>query len=364
MNFFKYFLLTLLLIPIAFLLQSCVSQLKYNRLSTEVSSLRNERDEALKRSETSKIDGIRLDKENKALQEENHKLKLDSAQSGAMYRKNKQLLADLFDKYDRLDKSYNSLLSNSNNERGFTEKELKRKEDDLARREKELADAKTAAAQTQAELEKKKEEAAKLGQDVNSKDTQIKDMQTKIAAKEKAIQDIKAKMSSALLTLNNTDLQVSEKDGKVYVVLPNRTLFATGSYTLQSLGKEAVTKVAQVLASNPDLDVSIEGHTDNTPFKPAAAVPAKAKKGAKKPAIAPATVIKDNWDLSSLRAASVAKVFYTYGIAGNRISASGKGEFYPLDISQSEEAKARNRRIEIVISPKLSVLYELLNGTK
>lgn len=356
MNTIKY----LLLIPIAFILQSCVSQLKYNRLSTEVSSLRNERDEALKRSETAKIDGIRLDKENKAFQEENHKLKLDSSQSGAMYRKNKQLLADLFDKYDRLDKSYNSLLSNSNSERGFTEKELKRKEDDLARREKELADAKAAAALTQSELEKKKEEAAKLGQDVNTKDTQIKDMQTKIAAKEKAIQDIKAKMGAALLTLNNTDLQVSEKDGKVYVVLPNRTLFGTGSYTLQPKGQEAVIKVAQVLASNPDLDVSIEGHTDNTPFKPAA--PAKAKKGAKKPLASP-SVIKDNWDLSSLRAASVAKVFYTYGIAGNRITSSGKGEFYPLDISNSEEAKARNRRIEIVISPKLSVLYDLLNGT-
>lgn len=348
----------LLAIPLVVLLQSCVSQLRYNRLSTEVSNLRNERDEALKRSETSKIDVVRLEKDNKALTDENQKLKLDSSQSGAMYRKNKQLLSDLFEKYDRLDKSYNSLLSNSNNERGFTEKELKRKEDDLARREKELADAKAQMAVTQAELDKKKEEAAKLSQDVGSKESQIKEMQTKIASKEKVIQDIKAKMSSALLTLNNSDLQVSEKDGKVYVVLPTRTLFSTNSYALQPAGKEAVIKVAQVLASNPDLDVSIEGHTDNTPFKPSPA--AKAKKGAKKPVAAP-TPVKDNWDLSALRAASVAKVFYTYGIAGNRISASGKGEFYPLDFSNSEEAKARNRRIEIVLSPKLSVLYQMLN---
>jgi len=338
---------------------SCVSQLKYNRLSTEVSGLRNERDEAMKKAESTRIENVSQDKELKKLQDEIGKLKLDSAQSGMMYRKNRQLLNDLFDKYDRLDKSYNSLLSNSSNERTLTEKELQRKEADLARREKELADAKVAAASTQAELEKKKEEAAKLSQDVGTKDNQIKEMKSKLAAKEKAMQDIKSKMSEALLTLNNSELQVTEKEGKVYVVLPNRTLFGTGSYSLQPAGKDAVQRVAQVLAQNPDLDVSIEGHTDNSPFKPAPA--AKPKKGAKKP-VAAASSVKDNWDLSSLRAASVAKVFYTYGIAGNRISAAGKGEFYPLDNSNSEEAKARNRRIEIVISPKLSVLYDLING--
>jgi len=340
---------------------SCVSQLKYNRLNTEVSGLRNERDEALKKSETGKIDIIRLEKDLKRIDEENAKLKLDSASSGAMYRKNKQLLNDVFDKYDRLDKSYNSLLANSSNERSLTEKDLQRKEQDLARREKELADAKAASAVTQSELEKKKEEAANLSQVVGAKDSRIKEMETQLAVKDKAMREIKAKMTSALLTLNNSNLQVSQKDGKVYIVLPNQTLFSTGSYSLQPAGLDAVRTVAKVLIQNPDLEVSVEGHTDISPFMPKPAKPV-AKKG-KKPApkMATGSVIKDNWDLSSLRATTVARALYLQGVAGNRIVATGKGEFYPLDNAVGEDARLRNRRIEIVIAPNLSTLYEMIN---
>jgi chemotaxis protein MotB len=352
-----------LLVLIGF--SSCVSQLRYNRLNAEVSGLRNDRDEALKRSETARIDVVRLEKENKSLQEENHKLKLDSAQSGAMYRKNRALLNDVFDKYDRLDKSYNSLLANSSNERGFTEKEIQRKEQELNKKEKELNELKAQVTQAQQDLEKQKEEASRLNQQVGAKDNRIKEMESQLAAKDKAMMDIKARMTSALLTLGNANLQVSQREGKVYVILPNQTLFATGSYALQQAGKDAIQRVAQVLMQNPDLEVSVEGHTDVSPFKskPAPA-PKKGKAGAKKPAAVPAATIKDNWDLSSLRAATVARELYMQGISGSRISATGKGEFYPLDMAMSEEARARNRRIEIVISPKLASLYQMLNGTE
>lgn len=358
MKLLKVNLLLLMLIGFS----SCVSQLRYNRLNAEVSSLRNERDDALKRSETARIDVVRLEKDNKSLQEENHKLKLDSAQSGAMYRKNRALLNDVFDKYDRLDKSYNSLLANSSNERGFTEKEIQRKEQELNKKEKELNDLKAQISQAQQDLEKQKEEANRLNQQVGAKDNRIKEMESQLAAKDKAMMDIKARMTSALLTLGNANLQVSQRDGKVYVILPNQTLFRTGSYSLQQAGKDAIQRVAQVLMQNPDLEVSVEGHTDVSPFraKPTPA-PKKGKAGAKKPAAAAPSPIKDNWDLSSLRAATVARELYMQGIAGSRISATGKGEFYPLDMAMSEEARARNRRIEIVISPKLASLYQMLN---
>jgi len=360
-TFQRYLIKCSVLISSVVCLQSCVSQLKYNRLSTEVSSLRNERDETMKRAESAKIDNLKLEKENKKLEEENGKLKLDSAQSGAMYRKNKMLLNDVFDKYDRLDKSYNSLLANSSSERGFTEKELQRRESDLVKKEKEMVEMKVQIAQAQAELDKKKDETSKLTQDVGAKDSKIKDMESQLAVRDKAMQDVKAKMTSALMTLNNTNLQVSQKEGKVYVVLPNQTLFGTGSYTLQKAGSDAISKVAQVLIQNPELEVSVEGHTDVSPFKPAKAIPSKKRKaGAKKTAAKPTGGIKDNWDLSSLRATTVARALYLQGISGSRISAIGKGEFYPLDNALSEEAKLRNRRIEIVISPNLSKLYELI----
>ena len=340
---------------------SCVSQLKYNRLSAEVSGLRNERDEALKKSEQLRVEDIVEDKEQKNLVDNLvqankyiSRLKHDSALTTSMFNK-------LNDVHERLNVSYNALLANSSTDKASTEKELLSKEQDLARREKELADAKSEMAATHLELGKKKEEAMRLNQDLGSKDNRIKEMEAQMAAKDKAMMDIKAKMTSALLTLGNSNLQVSQKDGKVFVVLPNQTLFSTGSYSLQPAGKDAISRVAMVLMQNPDLEVSVEGHTDVSPFKPKAAP--VAKKGKKPVKAAALSVIKDNWDLSSLRAATVARELYLQGIAGSRISATGKGEFYPLDLSFSEEARMRNRRIEIVISPKLSALYQMLDNS-
>lgn len=350
--------LNFILFPLLISLGSCVSQLKYDRLNTEVSGLRNERDEALKRAESSKLDVVRLEKENKVLTEETGKLKLDSANSGIMYRKNKQLLNDLFDKYDRLDKSYNSLLSNSQNERALTEKDVLRKEQEIQKKEKELNEVKEQIAKATAELERKKEETANLSKEVGTKDSKIKDMEARIAQKEKTMQDIKAKLSSALLTLNNANLEVTQKEGKVYVVLPNKTLFSLGDYKLQKEGIKAIQSVSRILIQYPDLEVAVEGHTDNTPIKPKA----PAKKGSKTSVAAGG--IRSNWDLSALRAATVAEELYKEGVPGNRITAAGRGEFQPLDISNSEIAKQRNRRIELIIAPKLSVLYDLIDTEK
>jgi len=339
---------------------SCVSQLKYDRVTSEVSSLRNEKDEALKKAESSNLNGIRLDKENKAFEDEVAKLKLDSTQSGAMYRKNKLLLDDVFDKYDRLDKSYKSLLGNSTSERSFTEKEVQRKEADLIKKEKELEGMKTQIMAAQAELDKKKEEAVKLSQVLGTKDNRIKDMEAQIAAKDKKMADFKAKMTEALLVLNNAELEVTLKDGKVYVMLPQQTLFGIGSYVLDKNGKTAINQVSKILVQNPDLEVSVEGHTDNTPYRPYETTQS-VKKGASKKSDSSPECPQDNWDLSCLRAATVAREMYSLGVLGNRIGATGKGEFYPLDISNSEIAKMKNRRIEIVISPKLTALYDILN---
>ena len=343
-------------------LQSCVSQLKYNRKIIEVSNLRNELEEAIKKSEKLRIEDILEDKEQKKIAEDLGqankyitRLKNDSALTASMYNK-------LNDVHDRLNASYNSLLANTSTDKAMTEKELLRKEQDLVRREKELADAKSEMAATQLELGRKKDEAFRLNQDLGSKDNRIKEMESQLAARDKAMMEFKSKMTAALLTLNNSNLQVSQKDGKVYVVLPNATLFNTGSYSLQPAGADAVLKVAQVLIQNPELQVSVEGHTDISPFKPATSAPVKkGKTSAKKQTTKSASTVKDNWDLSSLRAATVARALYMRGVSGSRISATGKGEFYPLDISMSEEAKMRNRRIEIVISPNLSKLHEILD---
>jgi chemotaxis protein MotB len=354
----------------SFLMVSCVSQLKYNRVSEEVVGLRNEREGLQKRAESLKVQLEKTSKELADLKDVNDALKRDSAQSGAMYRRNKELLDDVFDKYDRLNKSYNTLLANSSSEQKETDQELLQKEKDMLKMQKDFDEMKAQIGKAQAELDQKKQEMEKLSQAVGQKDEKIREMQTQIASREKLVSDFKAKMDAAVRELNNSDLLVSQKGSKVYVNIPNGSLFGTGESALQESGKAALKKLAQVLAQNEEFEVCVEGHTDISPYRPAAApAPAakpkaksKGKAAAKKPVpVVKPSAIKDNWDLSAIRAASVARELYLLGIAGNRISASGKGEFYPLDNSASEEARRRNRRVEIVISPKLQGMMDLIS---
>jgi len=355
----------------SFLMVSCVSQLKYNRVSEEVVGLRNEREGLQKRAESLKVQLEKTSKELADLKDVNDALKRDSSQSGAMYRRNKELLDDVFDKYDRLNKSYNTLLANSSSEQKETDQELLQKEKDMLKMQKDFDEMKAQIGKAQAELDQKKQEMEKLSQAVGQKDEKIREMQTQIASREKLVSDFKANMDAAVRELNNSDLLVSQKGSKVYVNIPNGSLFGTGESALQESGKAALKKLAQVLAQNEEFEVCVEGHTDISPYRPAAnAAPAPKPKAKSKGKAAPVkkpvpavklSGIKDNWDLSAIRAASVARELYLLGIAGNRISASGKGEFYPLDNSASEEARRRNRRVEIVISPKLQGMMDLIS---
>jgi chemotaxis protein MotB len=226
-------------------------------------------------------------------------------------------------------------------------------------------------AKAQAELDLKKKEMDKLNQAVGQKDEKIREMETQIASREKLISDFRTKLDAAVKELNNSDLIVSQKSGKLYVNIPNGSLFGTGETALQEGGRIALKKLAQVLTQNEEFDVCVEGHTDISPYRPSsvgAPLPKAKTKGKgpapKKALPAKPSAIKDNWDLSALRAASVARELYLLGIAGDRISASGKGEFYPLDNTASEEARRRNRRVEIVISPKLQGMMELISPAK
>ena len=362
------------LLLMSLFLGSCVSQLKFNRVNEEVAGLRNERESLMKRSESLKIQLEKTTKDLADFRDENEALKRDSAQSGSMYRRNRELLDDVFDKYDRLNKSYNTLLANSSNEQKETDNDLLQKEREIIKMSKDLDDMKSQISKAQLELDKKKEETERLNQAMGQKDGKIREMETQIASREKLLSDFKARMTSAVMELNSGDLVVTQKSGKVFINIPNGSLFGTGESVLQASGKEALKKVAQVLAQNEEFEVSVEGHTDISPFRPAAPVaPAKPKpkvKGSKGKSPAPKAIpakpssIKDNWDLSAIRAASVARELYLLGVSGDRISATGKGEFYPLDNSTSEEARKRNRRVEIVISPKMQGVMDLLSPSK
>lgn len=155
-------------------------------------------------------------------------------------------------------------------------------------------------------------------------------------------EEIRKKMADALTGFNASDLTVTQKNGKVYVSLSENLLFPSGSAVVNTQGKEALGKLAQVLNLNPDITVNIEGHTDSIPIR---------------------GKYEDNWALSVARATSIVRILVNdYKVAPTSIIASGHSEFDPVDTNSSSEGRAKNRRTEIILSPKLDELYKLIGS--
>jgi chemotaxis protein MotB len=198
-------------------------------------------------------------------------------------------------------------------------------------------------------------EVTKLNEDVNSLNKDLSNKQALLKQREQRLQQLEAMMrrqdsllnrlnmsvKNALLGFNPDELTVEMKDGKVYVSLSDKLLFKSGDANVEAKGKEAIKKLAEVLNKNQDVSIAIEGHTDNVPIKTA--------------------IYRDNWDLSAARATNVVRLLTNeYGMDAKRLTASGRGEFSPVASNDTPEGKARNRRTEIVLSPKLEELMKLI----
>ena len=166
-----------------------------------------------------------------------------------------------------------------------------------------------------------------------------------IAAKDAAMKKLKDTLSKALNAFEGKGLTVEQKNGKVYVSMENKLLFQTGSWAVGSEGRKAVVEVGKVLAQNPDITVLIEGHTDNDKIL------GNIGGG-----------IESNWDLSTKRATAIVNILAeNNGIKKSNLTAAGRGEFAPLLSNDTNEGKAKNRRIEIILTPKLDEISKILN---
>ena len=171
----------------------------------------------------------------------------------------------------------------------------------------------------------------------------LAEMSRTIARQDSITERLNSILRNALLGFNSDELSVEVRNGKVYVSMSDKLLFKSGSATVEAKGKDALKVLADVLDKNQDIDILIEGHTDNVPIK--------------------TSVYKDNWDLSVARATSIIRILSTeYSIAPTRLTASGRGEFFPKDNNKTEAGRARNRRTEIILSPKLEEIMQLLKS--
>lgn len=180
----------------------------------------------------------------------------------------------------------------------------------------------------------------KLEGELSSRSSRINDLEKLIAEKEAAMQELKNTVANALKGFEGKGLTIVNKNGKVYVSMENKLLFSSGSWAVGENGKQAVKKLAKVLSNNPDIRVLIEGHTDNDPYN--------------------GPVIKDNWDLSVKRATAIVRVLEASNVDAKQITAAGRGEFIPVASNSSIKGKAKNRRIEIILSPNLDEIAKLL----
>lgn len=187
-------------------------------------------------------------------------------------------------------------------------------------------------------LQNKEDSLGVLASSLKDREAKLADLQSELEKKDAAMKALKDRISQALTGFEGKGLTVTQKDGQIYVSLENKLLFPSGSTTVDSKGREALSNLAKAIENEKDLNVMVEGHTDTDKVLPGAPY-------------------KDNWDLSVLRATSVVRILQESSkIDPLRITAAGKGEYEPADPND----KAKNRRIEIVLAPDLKELYDLV----
>ncbi|MCG8575758.1 MAG: OmpA family protein [Flavobacteriales bacterium] len=200
---------------------------------------------------------------------------------------------------------------------------------------------------TRVKLQKKEDRLNELEKELNAraraleeKEKRINELESIIASQNESVKLLKDKIAKALLGFSDQGISVEEKDGKIYVSMEAKLLFASGKTNVNSEGKKAIIDLAKILETQEGIDILVEGHTDSDPMKSSSHP-------------------RDNWELSVLRATSVVKIMLANSeMNPTMVSASGRSEFHPVD----PEDKAKNRRIEIIITPDLSELFELISG--
>jgi chemotaxis protein MotB len=303
---------------IIFLNSSClVSKKKYDDLLAQKVSM-----EADLSDRSAQLDKTSTDL--KDLDEKLKTLKDDTARLGLGVRASGKKLSTLEKEHSQLDTYYKNLMSSSG--------KLNR---DMAQQQEQLA-------AIQHSLDKTRKLNDSLSASLMERERKVVELAEVLSNKDKAVQALKNSISNALLNFKEHDLTVKVKNGKVYISLAEQLLFGSGSIEVDSKGVIALQQLAKALKDQKDINIAVEGHTDNVPVS---------KKS---------QYMNDNWDLSVMRATSITKILTKAGVSAKQITASGKGEFSPLAANDSPQNKQKNRRTEIIVTPNLDELFRIL----
>lgn len=306
------FLTTLLACSLLF--NSCVSLEKYKDLNEEYSSV-NKANETLKKGRRDlALRNTELNENLSSLRSRLKDLQTDTVSLGKDYRRKIRAYNDLSSSYELLAKNNSSAMEKQAKENRNLTEQLGQMELDLQEREKSI--------------QSREQDVYKLKELLKEKDANLS--------------RLKSSVSKALLGFSGEGLTLNQRDGKLYVSLENSLLFASGSWKVNEKGEKAIGELAKVLVKYSDLQIMIEGHTDDIPYNGSG-------------------VIKDNWDLSVMRATSIVRILNDNpGLKAKQITAAGKGSYSPLVSNSTVENRAINRRTEIILSPNIDALMHLL----
>jgi chemotaxis protein MotB len=318
-------------------LNSCVSMKKYNELQTMHKNCTDE-NTGLKSKNLAYFTLVTEQATYlEQLRKQNDRLVADSAQNGSKYR-------DLLHKYQDLNQSYDTLFDKNLALMKGNKFETQKLIAELEKTKESLQKKEDALKKLESELDSKRDKLNDLQTSLDEKQLRLDELQSILDKKDSVVKALKNKVSEALMGYENKGLTVKQKNGKVYVSMEESLLFASGKYEVTAKGSDALKKLSKVLEANVDINILIEGHTDNVPYKGT-------------------DQLLDNWDLSAKRATTVVRILLgSSGINPERITAAGRSEYAPVDKANTSEARSKNRRTEIILSPKLDELLKIIEN--
>ncbi|NLA23522.1 MAG: OmpA family protein [Bacteroidales bacterium] len=320
---------------------SCVPARKFEEVNALKDQCEKERTNLMSENERLTTANNEFENELSRIKANISALERDTAIKGNAYR-------TLTVQYDKINELYAQLLENQDRLRAGADAEtqkalrmLQDTKDQLQRKEDELNALAEQLNKERANLETLRAQLEVKESEIEAKNKKVAELQSILDRQDSAMNALREKVNNALLGFQGDGLTVTMKDGKVYVSLDEKLLFKSGKWDVDPKGKEALIELAKVLATNPDVNIMIEGHTDNLAYGGSGN-------------------IADNWDLSVKRATSIVKlILANSNIDPTRLTAAGRGEHLPIDNANTTEARAKNRRTEIILTPKLDELYNI-----
>ena len=303
---------------------SCVSKKVFNELETKFADLKKENRKTQDLYDSISKSKSKLDADYSTLKKDYEKTKAERDKLAIDFAAADKNLKTLQASYTALEKNSDESLKENMTKNRELLAQLEAKEKALAA---------------------EKERLNKLSADLKKGTDRVNELESIMAAKEAAMKKLKDALTKSLKAFEGKGLTVNQRDGKVYVSMENKLLFESGSWTVGSEGKKAVDLVGKVLGDNPDISVLIEGHTDNDKIVGSIG-----------------GGVENNWDLSTKRATAIVNILSANAkVKKENLTAAGRGEFAPLLSNETAEGKAKNRRIEFILTPKLDELSKLLN---